>query len=83
MMHGITESVGDGLSEGLKFVARRCVAGDTFFVDAVGTQQPPFVMIMTEPHIGDVFPAMVIGNFRRGKVVVIIDNGEIKSDFMK
>lgn len=82
MMHGVAEGVGNGFGEGLEFVSRRCVSCDAFFVDAVGTQQTPFVMIVAEPHVSDVFPAMIIGDFRRGEVIVVIDDGLVRCDLV-
>ena len=39
-------------------------------------------MIVTKPHVGDVVPALIVGDFRRGEVVVIIDDGLMRGNLM-
>ncbi len=83
VVHGVAEGVGDGFGEGLEFIARGGVAGDAIFIDAVGAEEAPFVVVVFEPHFGDVLPAVVGGDFGGGEVVVVVDDGERGGDFVE
>jgi len=73
----IAESIGDGFGVGFKFFARWGIARDVRLGNAICAHGPPFIVVVPEPEIGDVFPAFVIGHFIGRKMSVVINDGEI------
>jgi len=71
---GIAQRVRDGVGPGEKLLFRIAVAGDQFFGHAVGTHGAPLVMVGAEPEIGDGLPALVVGDFLRRQVAVVVDD---------
>ena len=70
----IAQRVRDGLGPGLKFLARRGVAGDEALVDAVGAQRAPFVVVAAEPEFGEIGELVVVRNEVGRQVTVVIVN---------
>ena len=63
-----------GGGPGAELFARRGVAGDEAFSDAVGPQRAPFVMVAFEPDFKQVFELAVFRDVVRRNVAVIIEN---------
>ena len=82
VVHGVAECVRHGFCKCLELVARTGVSGDELLTDAVRPQQPPLVVVVTEPHISDVVPALILCNFPWRKVVVVVDDWLLRSDLM-
>lgn len=53
------------------------------FGNAVGSHRPPFVVIVSQPELGDVVPALVVRHLLGRKVRVVIDDGLALRRFMK
>ena len=82
VVHGIAESVGHSFGESLELLAWTGVSGNALLADAVRAQEPPLVMVMAKPQIGDIVPTLIICDLFWRKVVVIINDGLMRSDLM-
>jgi hypothetical protein len=53
------------------------------FWDSIGPHGPPFVVVVTKPEIGDVFPTLVRSYLIWREMGVIIDNREVFRSIVK
>ena len=83
VMHRVAQGLWDCLGPGLEFFPWRGIACDQSLCDAVGTHQSPLVVVATQPELGDVLPSMVLCNFLRREMAVVIINRLVFGDFMK
>lgn len=82
VVHGIAQGLRHGLGPGLEFLAWGRIASNEALGDAVGAEEPPFVVIAAEPEFGDILPAMVVGNFCWREVAVVVVDRCILGDLM-
>ena len=79
----ITEGVWNGFGPGLEFITRGSVACDVAFRDSVCPHGAPFVVVVSEPEFGNIFPPLVIGDFVGRKMSVVIDDLLMLCRFME
>ena len=54
------------------------LAGAEALLYAVGAHLPPLVVVAAEPDLGDVVPALVLGDLARRQMAVIVDNRHLR-----
>ena len=70
----VTQSIGDGGGPSVELFAVARVTGDVAFGNAVGTHCPPLVVIVLEPDLGDVFPAVIVMYLVGREVGMIVED---------
>jgi hypothetical protein len=83
VVEGITKGVRDSLGPGTEFLFGRSTAGYVRFWNPTGPHGSPFVVVVTKPEIGDVFPTLVSGHFIWREMGVIVDNRQIFRSVVK
>ena len=79
----ISKGIRNSLGPGTEFLFWRSIAGDVRFWNPIGPHGPPFVVVMTKPEIGDVFPTLVSSDLIWREMGVIIDNRKIFRSIVK
>ena len=74
MVERIAQTLRHGRGPGLEFFPVAGVTGDEAFIDAVGTQAAPFVVIAFEPHVRQVGEARIGGDVFGRQVTVVVDD---------
>lgn len=70
--HRIADRVFERFGEFLKFFAVGRIAGDVRLVDAVGAHKTPFVVVATQPDLGNVFKLAVFRDFFWRKMAMVV-----------
>ena len=68
----IADQLRQSLRPFLEFLPVCSIAGNIFFVYAVGTHLTPFIMVAAQPYLSDVVEFAVLVDFLRIDVAVII-----------
>lgn len=74
MVKRIAEELRHGGGKLLEFFPGSCIPCAEALVDSGGSHRTPLVVVPTEPQIGNVFPAYILGNFFGREVAMVIDD---------
>ena len=72
MIHRISDGFRKSLGKFLKFFAVGSFSGDVIFINSVGTHYTPFIMVAGKPELGNIFKMLVLKNFFRAYVAMVI-----------
>ena len=78
MIERVAKGIGDGLGPFLEFLPIRCVGTCAVaFGHSVGAHGAPFVMVSTQPKLGDTAELMVFGYHLRNQMAMVVDDGHL------
>ena len=80
---GVAQQLWHRLGVGQKLVIGISVAGDVAFWHPGGPQGPPFVVVTSEPDFSQVVPLLVLCNFLRQQVAMIVVDRLVRGDRVK
>ena len=73
----VADAAGQGLCPLLELLTGRSIAGDIALIHAVGTHEAPLVVVAAEPDLRDGREGLVLPDFLRGDVAVIVENRHV------
>ena len=74
VVQGVADQLWKGLGPSLEFLPVRSVAGDIFFINAVGTHLTPFVVVASQPYLSDILKFAVLTDFLGINMAVIVQD---------
>ena len=77
VQHGIANELRHKGGKGLELFAPGRIAGDQAFGQAAGAHKAPFIVIAAQPDFGNVGEVLILRDFLRTDMAVIIDNGKL------
>jgi hypothetical protein len=73
------DAILDGIDPGQVFVIVFGIPGDEFFLNAIDPHGTPFVMVLSQPQLGQVAVLAVFGNIARIQVAMKVKNRRVFS----